>query len=46
MGVLSFRPAVNQSSGRGPVMDWDGSKDAFFTGKSLLSTRPLSGNDT
>lgn len=46
MGVLSFRPGVNQSSGRGPVMDWDGSRDAFFTGKALLSAGPLGGNDT
>ena len=41
MGVLSFRPGVNRSSGRGPVMDWDSSRDAFCTGRALLSARPL-----
>lgn len=46
MGMLSCRPGVNGSSGRGPWAELGQFKECILLRQVLLSTSLLSGNDT
>lgn len=43
MGMLSFRPGVNEAQAEAHTMNWDSSRDAFFTGRLCCQQVPAVG---